>query len=151
MGVRHETGRLALSRRPRSDDTFLWPSPKESGGELTPDQQAISGIDKLKVKRSAIPAVTHVDYSARIQTVDVETNPRYHKLVSAFKALTGCPVVVNTSFNVRDEPIVCTPEDAFNCFMGTGIEWLACGNAILRKERQVVSRRDAHRDRFLPD
>jgi carbamoyltransferase len=119
--------------------------------ELTPEQQAVSGIDKLKVKRSTIPAVTHVDYSARIQTVDVETNPKYHKLISAFKAHTGCPMVVNTSFNVRDEPIVCTPEDAFNCFMGTGIEWLACGNAILRKERQVMPHGEGRPDRFVSD
>ncbi len=86
--------------------------------------------------RSDIPAVTHVDYSARIQTVHRATNPRYHGLLTAFKARTGCPVLVNTSFNVRGEPIVCTPEDAFRCFMGTGIEVLAAGNCLLRKEVQ---------------
>jgi carbamoyltransferase len=99
-------------------------------------EKALFGIDKLNVVRSEIPAVTHVDYSARLQTVHKETNPRYHALVSAFKARTGCPVLVNTSFNVRGEPIVCTPEDAFRCFMGTGIEMLVAGNCVLRKEQQ---------------
>jgi carbamoyltransferase len=104
--------------------------------EMTEQEKSLFGIDKLNVKRSSIPAVTHVDYSARIQTVHADTNPRYHALIMKFKELTGCPVVVNTSFNVRGEPIVCTPEDAFRCFMGTEIDWLVCGNAILRKEHQ---------------
>jgi carbamoyltransferase len=99
-------------------------------------QSALFGIDKLNVPRSSIPAVTHVDYSARVQTVHRETNPRYHELISRFKDTTGCPVIVNTSFNVRGEPIVCTPEDAFRCFMGTEIETLAVGNCFLRKEVQ---------------
>jgi carbamoyltransferase len=103
---------------------------------MTHAEQALFGIDKLNVPRSEIPAVTHVDYSARIQTVHADTNPRYHALISAFKHLTGCPVVVNTSFNVRGEPIVCTPGDAFRCFMGTEIEALAIGNCFLRKEDQ---------------
>src|SRR5207249_2257531 len=103
---------------------------------LSDSEAAASGIDKLKVLRSEIPAVTHVDYSARVQTVHRETNPRYHALISAFKARTGCPVLVNTSFNVRSEPIVCTPEDAFRCFMGTGIEVLAVENCLLLKEEQ---------------
>jgi carbamoyltransferase len=103
---------------------------------MTAEQQGLFGIDKLNVPRSSIPAVTHVDYSARIQTVHRETNPRYHAVISRFKALTGCPVIVNTSFNVRSEPIVCTPEDAFRCFMGTEIETLAVGNCFLRKEDQ---------------
>ena len=104
--------------------------------KMTPEEEALFGIDKLNVARSEIPAVTHVDYSARIQTVHEETNPQYHALIKAFKAKTGCSVVVNTSFNVRGEPIVCTPEDAFKCFMGTGIEVLVCGNSLLRKENQ---------------
>jgi carbamoyltransferase len=103
---------------------------------MTEAEQALFGIDKLNVPRSEIPAVTHVDYSARIQTVHAETNPRYHALISSFKQQTGCPVIVNTSFNVRGEPIVCTPEDAFRCFMGTEIEVLAVGNCFLRKEDQ---------------
>lgn len=103
---------------------------------MTAEQQKLFGIDKLNIPRSDIPAVTHVDYSARIQTVSAETNPRYHALISAFKERTGCPVLVNTSFNVRGEPLVCTPEDAFRCFMGTGIEVLVVGNCYLRKEQQ---------------
>lgn len=104
--------------------------------EMTAEEKALFGIDKLNVPRSTIPAVTHVDYSARIQTVHEETNPRYHQLISRFKALTGCPVVVNTSFNVRGEPIVCTASDAFRCFMGSEIELLVVGNCLLRKEDQ---------------
>ncbi|WP_026606339.1 carbamoyltransferase family protein [Methylocapsa acidiphila] len=104
--------------------------------KMSTDEQALFGIDKLNVPRSDIPAVTHVDYSARIQTVHRETNPRYHALISRFEQLTGCPVLVNTSFNVRGEPIVATPEDAFACFMGTEIEFLAIGNCILHKEHQ---------------
>jgi len=103
---------------------------------MTEEEQQLFGIAKLNVPRSDIPAVTHVDYSARIQTVHQETNPRYYALLKAFDRLTGCPVIVNTSFNVRGEPIVCTPEDAFRCFMGTGIEALAIGNCFLRKEDQ---------------
>ncbi|MDH5537082.1 MAG: hypothetical protein OEZ08_16150, partial [Betaproteobacteria bacterium] len=90
----------------------------------------------LNVPRSQIPAVTHIDYSARIQTVHRGTNPRFHSLLSAFKQRTGCPVLVNTSFNVRGEPIVCTPEDAFRCFMGSEIETLVIGNCVLHKEQQ---------------
>jgi carbamoyltransferase len=103
---------------------------------MTTEQEKLFGIDKLNVPRSEIPAITHVDYSARVQTVHEKTNPKYHQLISKFKELTGCPVLVNTSFNVRGEPIVCTPEDAFNCFMGTEIEFLVVGNALMRKEDQ---------------
>jgi carbamoyltransferase len=103
------------------------------------------------VPRSSIPAVTHVDYSARVQTVHKETNPRYHALLSQFKELTGCPVIVNTSFNVRGEPIVCTPEDAFRCFMGTEIDALAAGNCFLRKDAQNPALRQDYKDRFAPD
>jgi carbamoyltransferase len=103
---------------------------------MTADEQALFGIDKLNVSRSEIPAVTHVDYSARIQTVHSDTNPLFHKLLSRFKALTGCPILVNTSFNVRGEPIVCTPEDAFRCFMGNELDLLVVGNCVLRKTDQ---------------
>ena len=106
---------------------------------MTPEQEKLFGIEKLNVPRSEIPAITHVDYSARIQTVHRETNPMYHRLISKFKDLTGCPVIVNTSFNVRGEPIVCTPEDSFNCLMGTEIEFLVVGNCIMRKEDQDKS------------
>ncbi|MBF0627591.1 MAG: carbamoyltransferase [Magnetococcales bacterium] len=104
--------------------------------QMTDAENALFGIDKLNVPRSSIPAVTHVDYSARIQSVHAETNPRYHALIRRFKALTGCPVLVNTSFNVRGEPIVATPEDAFRCFMGTGLDLLVVGNALLHKAEQ---------------
>ncbi len=119
--------------------------------QMTRDEDALFGIDKLNVPRSDIPAITHVDYSARIQTVHRETNPRYHALLSAFKARTGCPVLVNTSFNVRGEPIVCTPEDAFRCFMGTGIEMLAVGNCLLRKEVQNPSLKIDYKEAFELD
>lgn len=109
---------------------------KEKQIEMSAEQKKLFGIEKLNIPRSQIPAVTHVDYSARIQTVHKKTNPKYHALISKFKAITGCPVLVNTSFNVRGEPIVCTPEDAFNCLMGTEIEFLAVGNCIMRKEEQ---------------
>ena len=114
-------------------------------------EKALSGIDKLKALRSDIPAVTHVDYSARIQTVHRDTNPRYHALLSSFKALTGCPVIVNTSFNVRGEPIVGTPEDAFRCFMGTGIDTLAIGDCYLRKEDQDPALARDYKDSFELD
>jgi carbamoyltransferase len=104
--------------------------------KMTAAERALFGIEKLNVPRSEIPAVTHVDYSARIQTVHKNTNSLYHALISAFKKRTGCPLVVNTSFNVRGEPLVCTPEDAFRCFMGTEIELLVVGNCVLRKEDQ---------------
>jgi carbamoyltransferase len=106
---------------------------------MSEEQKRLFGIEKLNILRSEIPAVTHLDYSARIQTVHKETNPRYYLLISKFKELTGCPVLVNTSFNVRGEPIVSTPEDAFHCFMGTELELLAVGNSILRKEDQSGS------------
>ena len=109
---------------------------KEKQLAMTEAQKQLFGIEKLNVPRSEIPAVTHVDYSARIQTVSKETNPKYHALISKFKEITGCPVLVNTSFNVRGEPIVCSPEDAFNCLMGTDIDFLVVGNCILRKEQQ---------------
>jgi carbamoyltransferase len=118
---------------------------------MTEEQQKLFGIAKLNVPRSEIPAVTHVDYSARIQTVHEQTNPRYHQLIARFKQLTGCPVVVNTSFNVRGEPIVGSPEDAFRCFMGTEIEALAVGNCFLRKEDQDPALKLDYKNAFVPD
>jgi carbamoyltransferase len=103
---------------------------------LTDDQQTLWGIDLLNVPKSDIPAVTHVDYSARIQTVSADTNPDYHALITEFDRLTGCPVVVNTSFNVRGEPIVCTPDDAYRCFMRTHIDYLVLGSFVLDKTKQ---------------
>jgi carbamoyltransferase len=118
---------------------------------MTPEQEKLFGIEKLKLSRSEIPAVTHVDYSARIQTVHNETNPRYHALLRRFNKRTGCPVIVNTSFNVRGEPIVCTPEDAFRCFMGTNMDVLAVGNCFLRKEQQDPALSKNYRSQFEPD
>jgi carbamoyltransferase len=103
---------------------------------MSEKESALFGIDRLNVPRSSIPAVTHVDYSARIQTVHAETNPLYHALLERFLALTGCPVLVNTSFNVRGEPIVCTPEDAWRCFMRTEMDHLVIGSFVLDKTRQ---------------
>jgi carbamoyltransferase len=118
---------------------------------MTAEEEALFGIEKLKVQRSDIPAVTHVDYSARAQTVHSETNSRFHALLSAFKAKTGCPVLVNTSFNVRGEPIVCTPEDAFRCFMGCDLDALAVGNLYLEKQSQNSSLKLDYKNAFEPD
>jgi carbamoyltransferase len=118
---------------------------------MTPEQQKLFGIEKLNVPRSDIPAVTHVDYSARIQTVHEETNPRYHALLCRFQERTGCPVIVNTSFNVRGEPIVGSPEDAFRCFMGTEIDVLAVGNCFLRKANQNPALQQHYEHKFTPD
>ena len=119
--------------------------------EMTAEEQALFGIEKLNVPRSSIPAITHVDYSARVQTVSKRTNPRYHALISAFGKKTGCPVLVNTSFNVRGEPIVCTPEDAFRCFMGTEIETLVVGNCVLEKADQDPELKQDYKDAFELD
>jgi carbamoyltransferase len=119
--------------------------------QMTQSEQRLFGIEKLNVVRSDIPAVTHVDYSARVQTVHRETHPLYHQLLQAFKARTGCPVLVNTSFNVRGEPIVCTPEDAFRCFMGTGLDLLVVGRCILRKDQQDSSLALSYQSTFAPD
>jgi carbamoyltransferase len=118
---------------------------------MTEEEKKLFGIDQLNVPRSDIPAVTHIDYSARVQTVHRETNPRFHALLSAFKQRTGCPVLVNTSFNVRGEPIVCTPEDAFRCFMGSEIESLVIGNCVLQKEQQNPALKLDYKHAFEPD
>ena len=119
--------------------------------QMTAQEQALFGIDKLNVPRSDIPAVTHVDYSARVQTVHAETNPRFHALLSTFKRKTGCPVLVNTSFNVRGEPIVRTPEDAFRCFMGTELDVLAVGNLYLKKSDQNSALKRDYKNAFELD
>ena len=119
--------------------------------EMTKEEKSLFGIDKLNIKRSSIPAVTHVDYSARIQTVHKETNSKYHALITRFKEKTGCPVLVNTSFNVRGEPIVNTPEDAFKCFMGTELDMLVIGNCILKKELQDISLVESYIDKYELD
>jgi carbamoyltransferase len=118
---------------------------------MTDAQKALFGIDKLNVRRSEVPAITHVDYSARLQTVHHDTNPAYHDVISAFHARTGCPMVVNTSFNVRGEPIVCTPEDAFNCFMGTELDMLVIGNCVLKKTDQPAELVTDYKNRYTLD
>ena len=119
--------------------------------KMTKKEKDLFGIDKLNVKRSEIPAVTHVDYSARIQTVNKNTNKIYYDLISKFKEKTGCPVLVNTSFNVRGEPIVNTPTDAFNCFMGTELDYLVIGNCILDKDKQDPKLRKNYLNKFELD
>ena len=116
--------------------------------QMNAEEEKLFGIEKLNISRSSVPAITHVDYSARIQTVHQETNPLYHKLISAFQKHTGCPMLVNTSFNIRGEPIVCTPEDAFRCFMGTGLDLLVCGNCVLVKEDQTDKAKTDYRELF---
>ncbi len=118
---------------------------------MTEKESALFGIAKLNVTRSSIPAITHVNYSARIQTVHADTNFKYHAIISRFNELTNCPLVVNTSFNVRGEPIVCTPEDAFKCFMGTELDLLAVGDYLLLKEEQDQLLIKDYREKYEPD
>ena len=103
---------------------------------MTQEEEDLFGIDKLNIPRSSVPAITHVDYSARVQTVHSETNPLYHALIKKFYEKTGCPIVVNTSFNIRGEPIVCTPTDAYKCFMGNELDLLVIGKFLLKKNTQ---------------
>ncbi len=124
---------------------------KDKRRAMTIEEELLFGIDKLNVPRSSVPAITHVDYSARIQTVHADTNPRYHAVISKFKAMTGCPIVVNTSFNVRGEPIICTPTDAFKCFMGTEMDLLAIGNYILYKEHQIEALKENYEELYELD
>ena len=124
---------------------------KDKRIKMTKKEDSLFGIDKLNIKRSEIPAITHVDYSARIQTVHKNTNPKYHALITKFKEKTGCSVVVNTSFNVRGEPIVCTPEDAFKCFMGTELDVLVVGNCVLKKEQQDKTLVEDYKEKYELD
>ena len=124
---------------------------KDKRIKMTREEGFLFGIDKLNIKRSSIPAVTHVDYSARIQTVHKETNPKYHALITKFKENTDCSVLVNTSFNVRGEPIVCTPEDAFKCFMGTDLDMLVVDNCIIRKDQQDELLTEDYKDKYKLD
>jgi carbamoyltransferase len=118
---------------------------------MTEEEEALFGIDKLNVPRSSVPAITHVDYSARIQTVHNDTNPKYHAVISKFKEKTGCPLVVNTSFNVRGEPIICTPTDAFKCFMGTEMDVLVVGNYVLYKDQQDEALKENYKELYELD
>ena len=124
---------------------------KDKRRAMTSEEEALFGIEKLNVPRSSVPAITHVDYSARIQTVHADTNPKYHAVISKFKEKTGCPLVVNTSFNVRGEPIICTPTDAFRCFMGTEMDVLAIGNFVLYKEQQDEALLENYEDLYELD
>jgi carbamoyltransferase len=120
--------------------------------EMTEEQKQLFGIDRLNIPRSEIPAVTHVDYSARVQTVHEDTNPRFYRLLDEFDKRTGCPVLVNTSFNVRGEPIVCTPEDAYRCFMRTEMDYLAMENILIAKTDQPQWQEEGDwREEFAPD
>ena len=118
------------------------PVKKELCTDMTEEQKQLFGIDKLNIPRSTLPAITHVDYSARVQTVSKETNPRYYHLIMSFKKLTSCPLIVNTSFNVRGEPIVCTPQDAYRCFMRTEMDILVLQNQFLYKYAQPKTETD---------
>jgi carbamoyltransferase len=119
--------------------------------KMTEEQKKLFGIDKLNIKRSEIPAVTHIDYSARVQTVSKNTNPKYHQLLKKFKEKTNCPVIVNTSFNVRGEPIVNSPLDAFKCFMGTELDKLVIGNCYLSKDNQNQDLKSEYKEKFELD
>jgi carbamoyltransferase len=118
---------------------------------LQGEQAGVSGLEQLNIPRSTVPAITHVDYSARLQTVRYEDHRRYHKLIKKFHALTGVPMLVNTSFNVRGEPIVCTPEDAFRCFMATDLDVLAIENFVLYKTEQTADDQRGYIDGFELD
>ena len=118
---------------------------------MTEEEKKLFGIDKLNIVRSSIPSVTHVDYSARVQTVHKETNPLYHDLIAKFFELTNYPVIINTSFNVRGEPIVCTIEDAYKCFMGTNLDMLVCGNSILYKNKQNPKLSENYKNKYTLD
>ena len=133
---------------------MLLVAPVRADRRLASSNGNVRGLDKLKVPRSEIPAVTHVDYSARVQTVDPERHGRFFELVRAFERRTGCPVIINTSFNVRGEPIVCTPDQAYRCFMATNMDVLVMERAVVRKIDQPDSRRldgDAFLAEFQPD
>ena len=124
---------------------------KEKQIKMKKEDEKLFGIEKLNIKRSSIPAITHVDYSARIQTVHEETNQKYYELIKEFKKITNCPVLVNTSFNVRGEPIVCSVEDAFNCFMGTNLDILVIEDCVLYKNQQDKSLVNDYKNKFELD
>ncbi|SVD90473.1 uncharacterized protein METZ01_LOCUS443327 [marine metagenome] len=124
---------------------------KEKCYEMSEEDNSLFGIEKLNIPRSDIPAITHIDYSARVQTVHSETNPTYHSLINKFYEITGCPVLVNTSFNVRGEPIVCSPEDAFKCFMGTELDLLVIEDFVLLKNEQNQNLKEDYKDKYKLD
>jgi len=143
--------------RPEEDSPYMLlvaSVQKEKHLPLEVPLKSLKGLDKLKVKRSVLPAITHVDYSARIQTVDAERHPKLHRLMNLFKARTGCPVIINTSFNIRGEPIVCSPEHAYRCFMATNMDVLVMENQLLFKQEQPQATQhevDEYKARFELD
>jgi len=141
--------------RPQEDSPYmLLVAAVREDKRVNSQPQKVQGLDKLKARRSIVPAITHVDYSARVQTVDPQRHPKLHRLMRAFKERTGCPIIINTSFNIRGEPIVCSPEDAYRCFMATNMDVLVLGNQILYKEEQPQARQhevDAYKAQFELD
>ena len=141
--------------RPHEDSPYmLLVAPVRADKRLDSLPASLKGLEKLKAKRSVVPAITHVDYSARVQTVDPERHPRLHKLMTAFKQKTGCPVIINTSFNIRGEPIVCSPEDAYRCFLATNMDVLVLENQILYKQEQPQAKQhevDEYKAQFSLD
>ena len=136
----------------RASPYMLLVAPVVASRRVPVDDSGLTGIARIKQQRTTIPAVTHVDYSARVQTVHAETNPRFHALIEAFERRTGCPVLINTSFNVRGEPIVCTPEDAYRCFMGTEMDALVIENVVVLKDEQPMELRARYpKQDFAPD
>jgi carbamoyltransferase len=129
--------------RPEEDSPYMLLVAPVQASKRDGQPTEVRGLDRLKIRRSEIPATTHVDCSARVQTVDAQRNERYHSVIRRFEEKTGCPVLINTSFNVRGEPIVRTPEDAYRCFMATEMDTLAIGNFVLLKEEQPESERQA--------
>jgi carbamoyltransferase len=148
---------IYFDMRPKDESPYmLLVAPVKEEKRLSSDEQSrnLKGLNKLKIKRSVVPAITHVDYSARVQTVDPERNPKLHRLISLFKAKTGCSVIINTSFNIRGEPIVCSPEDAYRCFMATNMDVLVMENQLLYKEEQPQAMEhevDEYKAQFQPD
>jgi carbamoyltransferase len=151
--LHHKEGSLLKDEHGYDSPYMLMVAPVQEHIRYELDEQAqqLQGLDKLNHVRSVISSCTHVDYSARIQTVTKETNPCFYGILSAFNELTGCPVLINTSFNVRGEPIVCTPEDAIKCFLGTDIDCLVLGNVLLQKEKQSNLKRIEYHERFELD
>ena len=146
--LREDVGKWFEHERDSPYMLFVADVKEDKRREMTKEEEALFGIDKINVPRSSVPAITHVDYTARIQTVHADTNHRYHAVISKFKEKTGCPLIVNTSFNVRGEPIVCTPTDAFKCFMGTELDVLAVGNYVLYKEHQNEALKENYEERY---
>jgi carbamoyltransferase len=147
-----DVGKYFELDRPSPYMLIVAPVREELRIPMSEEQQRLFGIEKLNLKRSQVPAITHVDYSARVQTVHPDTNPRFHAVLERFRERTGCSVLVNTSFNVRGEPIVCTPEDAYRCFMRTEMDYLVVENFLLAKPDQpVIEKDDSWKEEFALD